>query len=42
MSISELLGKPDEMLWGKGGGGNLDMEQHPIQWGVVILLVTSC
>ena len=21
MSIGELLGKPDEMLWGRGGGG---------------------
>ena len=33
----ELLGKPDEML-----GSNLAMDRHPIQVGVVILLVAPC
>ena len=37
MSTHELSSRPDEML-----GGNLAMDQHSIQWGVVILLVSSC
>ena len=36
MGIVELSGKPDEML-----GGNLAMDQYPIQGGVVILLIAS-
>ena len=34
LGTGELLGKPDEMQ-----GGNPVMDQHPIQGGVVILLV---
>ena len=36
MGTSELSGKPRDML-----GGNLGMDWHPIQGGVVILLVAS-
>ena len=36
MGTSELSGKPRDML-----GGNLGMDRHPIQGGVVILLVAS-
>ena len=36
-ATSELSGKPDEML-----GSNLAMDWHPIQVGVVILLVAPC
>ena len=36
MGIGELSGKPDKML-----GGNLAMDQYPIQGGVVILLIAS-
>ena len=39
VGTSELSGKPDEMLEGEG---NLAMEWHPIQEGVVILVVASC
>ena len=39
VGTSELSGKPDEMLEGEG---NLAMEVHPIQEGVVILVVASC
>ena len=40
MGTGELLGKPDEML--VGGGGSLVMDWHPIQGGVVIILVAFC
>ena len=33
----QMSGKPDEML-----GSNLAMDWHPIQVGVVILLVAPC
>ena len=36
MASGEFSGKPDEML-----GGNLEMDWHPIQEGVVILLVAT-
>ena len=40
MGTGELSGKPYEMLgW---GGGNFTIDWHPLQGGVVILLVTSC
>ena len=34
--VPELSGNPDVML-----GGSLRMDWHPIQWGVIILLVAS-
>ena len=37
MSTEELLGRPDEIL-----GGNLVIDWHPIQGGVVTLLVAWC
>ena len=38
--VKELTGKgkPNEMRWG-GGESNLALDKHPIQGGVVILLV---
>lgn len=43
MGIGKLLGKPDEILGGGGGGrsGDLVMDSHPIQGRVMILLVAS-
>ena len=38
MCTGELLGKPDEMLV----GGNLVMDWHPIQEGVVIIVLALC
>ena len=38
MCTGELLGKPDEMLV----GGNLVMDWHPIQGGVVIIVLALC
>ena len=40
MGTGELLGKPDEML--VVGGGNLVMDWHPIQGGIVIIVVALC
>ena len=37
MGTGKLSGKPDEML----RGSDLEIKRHPIQGGVVILLVTS-
>ena len=39
--VKELTGKgkPNEMRWGGGGESNLVLDKHPIQGGVVILLV---
>ena len=39
MGTGELLGKPDEMLV---GGGDLVMDWHTIQGGVVIIVVALC
>ena len=39
MGTGELLGKPDEMLV---GGGDLVMDWHPIQGGVVIIVLALC
>ena len=42
MGIGKLLGKPDEILGGRGGrSGDLVMDSHPIQGRVMILLVAS-
>ena len=38
MGTGELLGKPDEMLV----GGDLVMDWHLMQGGVVIILVSFC
>ena len=40
MCTSELLGKPDEML--VGGEEDLVMDWHPIQGGVVIIVLALC
>ena len=37
MGTVKLSGKPDKML-----GGNLALDWHPIQGGVVLLLVVPC
>ena len=36
------MGTDEFNAWGGGGGGNPAMDQHPIQGGVEILLVTPC